>query len=122
LEYVLINPSLINKLESIGFKVKGNNINIKPLSDNPNSEFVLITVKSSPLYNLKQFRSTNSIDTFDGKPAFTTRENDNSTDNLLIEIQRYISSPSKFRSQKTGISIKNGHYFIYNLESNWFDF
>ncbi len=100
MEYVLINPSLINKLESNGFKVKGNNINIKPLSDNPNSEFVLITVKSSPLYNLKQFSSTNSIDTFDGKPAFTTRENDNSSDNLLIEIQRYISSPSKFRSQK----------------------
>lgn len=116
-EYVFINPSLINKLESNGFKVKGNNFYIKPLTDNPNSEFGLVTGKSSPLYNLKQFCSPNSIDTFDGTPAWTNRENDNTLDNLLIEIQRYISSPSNEEPL-----YPNSYLFTWNSNKwNWED-
>lgn len=90
LELVFVHPSLEKKLSDNGYKVRGKNYYIKPLSDDPNCEIGLVTGKSSPLYDISNFRKTNSEDSFDGAGAWTNREHDKAIDKLLNQITDYL--------------------------------
>jgi 5-methylcytosine-specific restriction protein A len=100
-ELVFVHPSLVKTWELNGYKVHAKKFYIKPLTDEPNCEIGLVTGKSSPLYTVKEFGNSNAIDSFDGTPAWTNRENDMALDNLLSNINAYLQSPTLSLSKST---------------------
>ncbi|WP_313157369.1 HNH endonuclease [Sphingobacterium multivorum] len=91
-ELKFIHPELIEKLEKNGFKVKPKKFYIKALSDKPESEIGLVTGRSSPLKTVPTFNPPNSIDSFDGNPAWTNTSTNQAIDVLLTSIRRYITN------------------------------
>lgn len=106
-ELKFVHPGLIKKFIEEGYSARAKKFYIKPLADNTNSEIGLVTGKTSPLYNVELFTRPNSIDQFDNTPAWVNRDNENTLDQLLYSINKYLST-------KTVKEYLNTYLFTWN--------
>ena len=91
-ELKFINTRLVQKLVENGHRVRAKKFYIKPLSNNPHCEIGFVTGKTSPLLSAECFSKPNTIDSFDGTPAWTNKDNDGALDSLLKSITDYLNS------------------------------
>ncbi|KAF5038127.1 HNH endonuclease [anaerobic digester metagenome] len=95
-ELKFIHPQLVKKWENDGYSVKATKFYIKQLSDDSDAEIGFVTGKSSPLHVSPVYSKSNAIDTFDGTPAWTNREDDKSLDSLLESIEVYMGNSQDY--------------------------
>lgn len=99
-ELKFIHPSLVEKLELNGNKVRAKKFYIKPLTNKHNCEIGLVTGKSSPLLDTTIFSKANDIDKHNDAPAWVNKENDKSLDDLLRSINTYLGRNNNWSEEE----------------------
>lgn len=90
-EHVFVHPPLLAIWRRDGLSTRATKFYIKPLSDERDCEFGLVTGKTSPLYNPRLYPSPNGIDTHGPIPAWVNRTDDQALDRLLTSVSRTLS-------------------------------
>ena len=82
---------LINQFLEDGIKTNAQKFYLKALSNSKVYEIGFVTGKSSPLSKIENFPKPNALDSYDGNPAWTNREDDRAFDKLVKAINDYLT-------------------------------